>query len=371
MKAEILCSSRELFGADRSALRLAGVLADVGADVTLVVPEQRPDLGLDDEARRRGVAVDVRPVAIASSRGVEAPRALVQRYRPTHPAPDLTIHNTTAVLGAGRRGGRKVMMVREWLEPSSPKHRGLVAVHRLGLSAVVGISGDVLTQWRACVRGPRVQALVPNWLEDEKVPVAPTVEEASREGILFLGRFNDWKGQDVLADAYEQAFAGADATSRPSLTFVGAQPGTVFADAAERLEARGRDGGWTVLPFADDPTPHLERAALLVVPSLHPEPFGMVILEALARGCRVLAFPGGGASDLAGPFGAALTTVPRTTADLAAALRQWHRDGAAAQSAEGWATTLQLLREGWSPAAARTRWSDVLQRISTTTEGRR
>lgn len=370
MNAEILCSSRELFGADRSALRLAGVLARCGPhppDVTLVVPAQRPDLGLDDEARRRGIRVDVRPVAIASSRGVEAPRALTQRRRV---ASDLTIHNTTAVLGAGRRGGRKVVIVREWLEPSSPKHRGLVAVHRVGLSAVVGISGDVLTQWRACVRGPRVQALVPNWLEDEKIPAAPTVDPASREGILFLGRFNDWKGQDVLADAYEQAFSRDLAGSRPSLTFVGAQPGTVFAEAAERLETRGRDGGWTVLPFVDDPTSQLERAALLVVPSLHPEPFGMVILEALARGCRVLAFPGGGASDLAGPFGAALTTVPRTATDLAAALRQWHRDGAAAQSAAGWATTLELLREGWSPAAARTRWSEVLQRISTTTEER-
>jgi glycosyltransferase involved in cell wall biosynthesis len=125
-----------------------------------------------------------------------------------------------------------------------------------------------------------------------------------------------------------------------------------------------------VLPFAENPTPHLERAALLVVPSLHPEPFGMVILEALARGCRVLAFPGGGASDLAGPFGAALTTVPRSTAELASALRQWHGEGAAAQSAACWATTLQLLREGWSPAAARTRWSELLRRIGTTTEGR-
>jgi glycosyltransferase involved in cell wall biosynthesis len=361
VKAEILCSSRELFGADRSALRLAGVLTNVGADITLVVPEQRPDLGLDDEARRRGITVDVRPVAIASSRGVEAPRALAQRRRVTA---DLTIHNTTAVLGAGRSGGRKVLMVREWLEPSSPKHRGLAALHRVGLSAVVGISGDVLTQWRACVRGPRVQALVPNWLEDEKVPAAPTADPASREGILFLGRFNDWKGQDVLADAYEQAFAGAATTSRPSLTFVGAQPGTVFAAAAERLVARGRNGGWTVLPFADDPTPHLERAALLVVPSLHPEPFGMVILEALAHGCRVLAFPGGGASDLAGPFGAALSTVPRTTVDLAAALRRWADDGATSQQAATWSGTLATLRAEYSPAAARKRWGEVLQALN-------
>ncbi len=364
MNAEILCSSRELFGADRSALRLAGVLASCGPhppDVTLVVPEQRPDLGLDDEARRRGIAVDVRPVAIASSRGVEAPRALVARRRT---AVDLTIHNTTAVLGAGRGGGRKVMMVREWLEPSSPKHRGVVAVHRLGLAAVVAISGDVLTQWRACVRGPRVQALVPNWLEDDKIPAAPIGDQASREGILFLGRFNDWKGQDVLADAYEQAFAGTAAAARPSLTFVGAQPGTVFADAAERLEARGRGGGWTVLPFAADPTPYLERAALLVVPSLHPEPFGMVILEALARGCRVLAFPGGGASDLAGPFGAALSTVPRTTADLATALRRWAQEGGSAQPSATWSATLATLRADYSPAAAGRRWSRLLEELA-------
>ncbi|WP_445148155.1 glycosyltransferase [Baekduia sp. Peel2402] len=361
MKAEILCSSRELFGADRSALRLAGVLADVGAEPTLVLPAQRPELGLDAEARRRGISVEVRPIAIASSRGVEAPGALAFRRRVR---PDVTIHNTSAVLGAGRGGGSKVMMLREWLEPSAPKHRGLAVVHRLGLSAVVGISADVLSQWRACVRGPRVQALVPNWLEDERIPAAPTVDPASREGILFLGRFNDWKGQDVLADAYEQAFPRSDASGRPSLTFVGAQPGTVFAEAAERLAERGRDGRWTVLPFTDDPTPHLERAALLVVPSLHPEPFGMVIVEALARGCRVLAFPGGGATDLAEPFADAMTVVPRSASDLAAALRNWHLDGATAQSVAVWDRTLDRLRSEYAPRAAAQRWREILRRVS-------
>lgn len=368
MKAEILCSSRELFGADRSAMRLAEVLRDIGVEASLVVPAQRPDLGLDDAARARGIGVDVRPVAIASSRGVEAARAL-RGGRARGAVPDVTIHNTTAVLGAGPRG-RKVLMVREWLEPGSPKHRGLALVHRVGLTAVVGISGDVVRQWRGCVRGPKVQELVPNWLEDDKIPAAPTVDPTQREGILFLGRFNDWKGQDVLADAYEQAFGDVATEQRPSLTFVGAQPGTVFAEAAERLEARGRaGGGWSVLPFASDPTPHLERAALLVVPSLHPEPFGMVILEALARGCHVMAFPGGGASDLQESFMSALTVVPRSTADLAAALRQWRLDGAKAQSSETWTNTLRVLREGWSPAAARRRWGDVLRRIGTETEG--
>src|SRR4051812_14833285 len=191
MNVEIVCSSRELFGADRCALRLAEVLTAAGASVRLVLPEQRPELGLMAEAEERRLGVDVRPVAIASSRGIEAPNALRPRSR--SPRPDLTIFNSTAVLGAPRSASRRVLMVREWLEPRSPKHRLLALRHRVGLDAVVGISPDVLSQGRSCVRGPRVQALIPDWLDDAAIPPVAVTRDG-REGLVCLGRFNQWKG---------------------------------------------------------------------------------------------------------------------------------------------------------------------------------
>ncbi|HEY6759195.1 MAG TPA: glycosyltransferase [Baekduia sp.] len=360
MKVEIVCSSRELFGADRCALRLAEVLGGLGADVTLVLPQQRPEAGLSDEARARGIATDIRPVAIASSRGVEEPAAVL-RPRRERSQPDLAVLNSTAVLGTAGAPRKRVLMVREWLEPSSPKHRSLALWHRRNVNAVVGISTGVLGQWRACMRGPSRQALIPDWLDDDAIPAEP-VPAVERSGVVCLGRFNQWKGQGLLADAFVEAF-GDTPEDRPRMTFVGAQPGTPFAGEADRIAAQGAEGGWEVVPFESDPSPHLKRAALLVLPSLHPEPFGMVVIEALALGCRVIAFPGGGPSDLVGSMGHALEVVSRDQGTLAAALRGWWDAGGTAQSPDEWARTLAALRSGWSSAAASEHWRPLLRSV--------
>jgi glycosyltransferase involved in cell wall biosynthesis len=358
---DVVCSSRELFGADRSALRLATVLRDLRHRVRLVVPDHRPELGLTTAAEACGIAVEARPVAIASSRGVESVKALLpDRGRA---AADVTIFNTTAVMGVRGMAPRRILMIREWLEPRSPRHRALALRHRIGLDGVVAISGDVRRQWRACVRGPATQVLIPNWLDDEHLPDPRDLATGGRGGIVCLGRFNAWKGQEVLAEAYERAFASAPAGGRQGLTFVGAQPDTPFAAASEAIAERGRRWGWSVLPFDRDPTPYLDAAALLVLPSLHPEPFGMVVLEALARGCRVLAFPGGGPDDLAGPFAHALSVVPRSAEDLGAGLQRWWRDGGTAQGTEEAVRTLTLLRDGWSHSATLPRWDALLTEV--------
>jgi hypothetical protein len=152
MNVEILCSSRELFGADRCALRLAEVLKSIGFNAWLVVPANRPELGLADEASKRGIAYHERNITIASSKGIEAPSAVLSRQEVDDA--DLTIFNSTAVIGSRTRGKKKIVIVREWLEPSSARHRVLALRHRVGADAVVGISTDVISQWRSCVRGP-------------------------------------------------------------------------------------------------------------------------------------------------------------------------------------------------------------------------
>jgi hypothetical protein len=130
----------------------------------LVVPANRPELGLSEEARKQDIPTREEQIAIASSGGIEAPLALVPT-RGLKGSADLTIFNTTAVLGSARRVGKKVVVVREWLEPNSPRHRLLAARHRVGADAVVGVSSGVIGQWRKCVRGPNKQYVVPNWLD--------------------------------------------------------------------------------------------------------------------------------------------------------------------------------------------------------------
>ena len=66
------------------------------------------------------------------------------------------------------------------------------------------------------------------------------------------------------------------------------------------------------------------RAAIVVVPSRWPEPFGLVALEAMASGAALICSPRGGLREVAGD--AALYADPDTPAEIALALRTLGRD---------------------------------------------
>ena len=362
MRIDIIGSSRELFGSDRSAVRLAVVLEALGHEVTLVLPVGRPERGLGAYAASRGIDVAEAGTTIVSSRGIEGLPLTGRRFqRFQQPKPDVTIYNSAAVVRCNRPSGRKIVIVREWLTRASVSHRALVTWHETTTNAVVGVSRGVLAQWRAMARQRVPQFLCWNWLEPEDTASAEHFREAGpsdRSGIVCLGRFNAWKGQELLAEAYRRAFGAAE--TRPRLTFVGMQSGTEFAARAERLAQQGSVSGWTVEPFAAEPLAQLAKAALVVVPSLHPEPFGVVLLEGLACGCSVLACDGGGPSDLEPLFPGALSLSSRTPAQLADRMLVWWQGGGRPQSPQVFAASEQTLADVFSVGAATERWQDIL-----------
>jgi glycosyltransferase involved in cell wall biosynthesis len=356
MRVEILCSSRELFGSDRSGLRVAQVFRDLGHDAVLVVPRDRPERGLETLARSAGVPYRPRAMTIVSRRGAEAPAALL-RSAPD-PRPHLTIFNTTAAVASRPHGDVRIQVVREWLEPASLRHRVLTRLLAERSAAAVCISTGVLRQWERCTRGPVVRRVIPNWLDDEWLSRTGDVSLDGRSGLVCVGRFNQWKGQETLAAAYQAAFRG-DST-RPPLTFVGAEgPDSPFHARARALRARAAASGWRLEPVTPDPSPHLLAAALLVLPSLRPEPFGNVVLEALALGCRVIAFEGGGPSDMAPEFGGALRVIPRSTAALAAELAAWGAAGAGPQSPAEYDFTRAVLTSRYGRRRGRDGWRSL------------
>ncbi|MFL6246008.1 MAG: glycosyltransferase family 4 protein [Thermoanaerobaculia bacterium] len=121
------------------------------------------------------------------------------------------------------------------------------------------------------------------------LPVA-TIGDAPRDSVLFLGRMTTLKGGDILVRAVGRA---ASDLGRP-IRLVMAGDGPQRVDW-QRLASRERVGaefpGWL------DTTARLSalaQASVLAVPSLWPEPFGLVGLEAAARGVPAVAFDTGG-----------------------------------------------------------------------------
>jgi UDP-glucose:(glucosyl)LPS alpha-1,2-glucosyltransferase len=171
----------------------------------------------------------------------------------------------------------------------------------------------------APVRDPVV---LPNCLDLAELPPPRRRERL----ILFAGR--------IVADKAPDAFVSACAAALPHLPGWGAEmigadrfsfdsPDTGFVRmvraAAEAAHVR-------MLGYRDHPEVliAMSRAAIVVVPSRWPEPFGLVALEALASGAALICSPRGGLPEVAGD--AAIYANPDDPAEIAAAIRTLGRD---------------------------------------------
>lgn len=148
--------------------------------------------------------------------------------------------------------------------------------------------------------------------------------------LIFIGRLERLKGVHVLLDALPDAAAHLGWAL--SLAVIG--------DGPERrpLEAQAtavmRDHPDVSIRFegrlaAEERDRCLERADLLVVPSLWPEPFGLVGLEAARVGVPAVAFDVGGIRQwlVPGETGVLAQAAPPTSGSLATALVAALRDG--------------------------------------------
>lgn len=169
---------------------------------------------------------------------------------------------------------------------------------------------------------PTLVTVIPNCLEP--LPASPVERENL---IVFAGR--------IVADKGADAFVAACALALPDLPgwraeMVGADrfsptaPDTPFltalrpAAAAAGVVLRGHMPHAAVLDA-------MRRAAIVVVPSRWPEPFGLVALEAMACGAALICSPRGGLPEVGGAV--ALYAEPEPDA-LAAAMVALARDPA-------------------------------------------
>jgi glycosyltransferase involved in cell wall biosynthesis len=154
-------------------------------------------------------------------------------------------------------------------------------------------------------------------------PVAvPTPPDADGPlEVLAAGRLQEHKG-------FATAIRAVAAMRDVRLTIVGWGP---FEDDLRRLAGpnvvfAGRRG-------ADEMPAAFDAAAVVVVPTLTPEPFGRVAVEAFARGRPVIASAIGGLAEIVADGRTGALVPPGDEEQLAAALERFARDRAAAAEA--------------------------------------
>jgi glycosyltransferase involved in cell wall biosynthesis len=160
--------------------------------------------------------------------------------------------------------------------------------------------------------------VIPLPAADRTLLNAVPIRKTPQGRILFIGRLTDLKGTDYLIKAIDLA---SKRLGRPlSLTIAG--------DGPERPKLEGLTHGLgTSVTFAGwvqtrQATELMREADLLAVPSLWPEPFGMVGVEAGSFGIPSVAYAVGGIQDwlISGQTGEIAPGDPPTIEGLAAAI---------------------------------------------------
>ena len=160
---------------------------------------------------------------------------------------------------------------------------------------------------------------------DRRAGLAPAAATVVRVGLLAT--FARWKGHEVFLRAL--AAIPGDVPVR-GYVIGGSMYDTAGSEhtmdelqaLAARLGLGGRVGFTGFLP----PAPAMRALDVVVHASTRPEPFGLVIAEAMACGRRVITSASGGAAELVNDGEDALTHVPGDAASLSACITRVARD---------------------------------------------
>ncbi len=173
----------------------------------------------------------------------------------------------------------------------------LSVVHR-------GVDIDLFSPER--VNQTRIINFVDNLAVPEDVPV-----------VMLPARATEWKGHHILLQAL------AKIKDQPFICLmIGAGDGKPsFVSGLARFgDKLGLEGRFRLTPIVDDMPAALMVADVVVMPSITPEPFGRVALEAQAMGRPIVAFDHGGAVESIIPGKTGWLARPKDVNSLAEAL---------------------------------------------------
>lgn len=320
--ALLIHGSAEMYGADKVLLNLAAGIANSA--------EFKPVVVLHEEGPLRtalvalGVEVHVANV-VKLTRAVYKPAALLALLRQFHAiCRDLdciaagrqvgVVHsNTLAVLGgsvwAWRRRLPHLWHVHEIILKPLVARRALPRLAERLSQRVVSISAA--TEAWLLGEAPRLSSrsvVIFNGLP-ALPPEVPAASRAFRSQIgagdddvvvTVAGRLNHWKGQGLLIDAIallsQEGRLGAVRLAIVGDVFAGHED--FKSKLVAQVRSLGLDGRVSFVPFVDDIYAVWRGSQIAVVPSIEPEPFGMVAIEAMACKLPVLAAAHGGLLDI-------------------------------------------------------------------------
>lgn len=359
-----LSGSGELGGAERSLLDMLASLrlARPAWALHVITPADGP---LVEEARSLDVTVESIPLGPALARlgepaaggGADLAHLAVRLARTAGPAASYARRLRARIRDLApaivHTHGLKAHLFASWTTPDSTRlvwhlhdyvgrRATSAAILRRCLTrcaAIVANSHSVAEDARSAL-GRRVPVVpVPNAVDLRRfLPTGPTANlddlagtPAPRPGTVrvgLLGTFGRWKGHGTFIDACARVVRDLPIHAYIIGAPVYATDGSQFS--LEELQARARAAGiadrLSFTGFVARSEQALRALDIVVHASTDPEPFGLVIAEAMACGRPVVVADAGGAREIVEPGVDALTHTPGDAASLAARIRELAED---------------------------------------------
>lgn len=320
-----LHSSSEMYGSDRSLLYLMKMLDKNKYRLTVLLPCDGP---LVTELKKvSGVTVEIYEVAVLRRKNLSV-KGMAQychdffssfgHIKRMIKAQHIdVVYTNVAVVFPGAiaaklsKDCKSVWHIREIIK--SKKERAIV-------SFIVNHFADVIiansrATGEAICKDTRKLRVVYNAVDVRDTAVIHTDKKEIVVGMA--GRINRWKGQKLFVDMAEIVHR-----KRPDVKFViagSAYTGEEYLEAELRdyIDKKGLSGTVQLLGQINDMDSFYQSLDIFVLPSIQPEPFGLVVIEAMEKRLPVIATNHGGPVEIIDD-GKEGYLVPFDTADVMA-----------------------------------------------------
>jgi glycosyltransferase involved in cell wall biosynthesis len=184
----------------------------------------------------------------------------------------------------------------------------------------------------------------------------------------MVGRITPWKGQHVFIEAFARAFADGDErgliVGDALFADSGGPEAAYAAGLRHQAEHLGVADRLTFTGFVDDVPSLLATVDLVVHASVEPEPFGLVVIEAMAAGRALIASAAGGPLEIVDDGVDGVLVAPGDVAALADAMRAL-ADDPDRRAALGAAARRAILDRAHHHVGAGYRPEDVARSVAT------
>jgi glycogen synthase len=255
---------------------------------------------------------DRRPNAVGRARGEALPYQVVRRPNPRLLLQLYRWSDAVLQIQIGLQTAWPLLSVKR---PWVISHHNWIDVQRTPQAwlkrGVLAFARNVAASQALADRLPVPSSVIPNPYRKEVFK--PSISESRPKDLIFVGRLIRGKGVHVLIEALREL--ARTGVSR-ELTVVGdgpARPDLIRAAQRLPIEFVGTKRGCELSEL-------LGQHRVLIVPSIDPEPFGIVAIEGLACGCVVVASRNAGLIEAVGSHG--VLCEPNDSKSLASAILQ-------------------------------------------------